>query len=316
MIARKWVVAAFVAVTLLASGAALAQGTSSTPESDGGVTPYIIAGPNPGGNRTCADVGYAFYGDATYYSCWSAQSNFVDDLFSLGFEDISGNADCDRNVIEVQVAGGTYVSFQAAPDGVGAAIIKGGSSANVYVYNPQAFSDSGLASPLVPSGAPAGLSNIGGFCWNPLEDEGPPLGCYEGETAWSAGTRYVARGNWATYTKYYDNAKTVELLAGQTMVAGDVTFSEPDGGLVTITIELDAGWRFALVPVGEEGGMPIFDNNVKIQHYGSTPPNKNPAPGLFQWKSTEEGDLAQIVVPQAKFYGVHVDVEQEVECPE
>lgn len=306
---HKWIVTAFAAVALFASGAALAQGTPSTPISDEGVTPYIIPGANPGGNRTCAEVGFAFFGNATYYQCWSARSNFGGGVFSEEFGDISGNLNCDRNVIEVDTDG-TYVSFTASPDGVGAAIVKGSSDANVYVYEPQAASDSGLASPPNPSGEPAGLSNLT-FCWNP----GTPLGCFEGETAWAAGSRYTNRGNWATYTSYSGIEKTVDLLAGQTMDAGNVTFSAPAAGVVTITIELHAGWRFALVPVGEENGQPIFDNNVKIQHYDSAP-SGNPSPGLFQWKSVEEGNFAEIEVPQASFYGVHVDVEREVECPE
>jgi hypothetical protein len=313
MNAQKWVVAAVVTVALCFSGALLAQGTPSTPVSEGGVTPYIIPGSNPGGNRTCAEVGYVIHSNATYYSCWSAKFNYPAD-FPADFSDISGNLDCERNVIEVETDG-TYVSFNSFPDGVGAALIKGSNDTNVYVYEPQAFTDAGLASPPNPNGEPAGLSNIGGFCWNPDEPEGPPIGCWDGETAWAAGSRYVRRGNWATYTSYSNPPKTVNLLAGQTMLAGEVTFSAPDGGVVTITIELNEGWRFAMVPVGEENGLPIFDNNVKVQHYASAP-SGNPSPGLFQWKQFAEGDFTEIEVPAANFYGVHVDVEREIECPE
>jgi hypothetical protein len=35
---------------------------ASTPESNGGIIPYIIPGSNPGGNRTCAEVSLAFGG--------------------------------------------------------------------------------------------------------------------------------------------------------------------------------------------------------------------------------------------------------------
>ena len=301
---------------LLLSGSAMAvvDGVPSAPTSDGGVTPYIIPGANPGGNRTCAEAGKAYFGNATYYQCWSAKRDPGD--FGLGFADISGNLLCDRNVINAS-NDGTFVEFTAGPDGVGAALIKGGSGGgNVYMYEPQALSDSGLASPLNPSGYPAALSHVDSFCWNPVStDPGPGLGCYEDETAWAAGTRYVNKGNWATYTAYFSKLKTVVLFAGQTMDAGDVTFSVPSNGNVTITIELNPGWRFALNPVGENNGTPIFDNNIKVQDYTVKPLAKNPAPGLFLWKKFAEGQYAQIVVPLNNFYGVHVDVEREVDCP-
>jgi hypothetical protein len=38
--------------------------------------------------------------------------------------------------------------------------------------------------------------------------------CQE-ETAWAAGSRYVSRGNWATYTPYNGEAKSVTLFAGR-----------------------------------------------------------------------------------------------------
>lgn len=309
------VITALGAAALLVSSAAMAVNTPSKPISDGGVTPYIIPGDNTGGIRTCAEVGKAFFGNALYYQCRSAKRNYPDE-FVLGFGDISGNALCDRNAITVEVTDGTYVSFEAGPDGVGAAIIKGSSDSNVYVYEPQALSDSGLAPPLAASGVPAGLSHIGGFCWNPVgPDEGPPLECFDDETAWANGSRYVNRGNWATYTSYNGVAKSVVLFAGKTLDAGDVSFSAPADGVVTITIQLNPGWRFALNPVGEEGGVTIYDNNVKVQHYASAP-SGNPEPGLFQWKEFAEGDFHEIEVPQANFYGVHVDVERLVECPD
>jgi hypothetical protein len=289
--------------------------TSSAPISNSGEVPYIIPGANPGGNRTCAEVGAAIWHNATYYQCWSAKRDPGD--FNLGFADISGNPLCDRNAITA-TNDGTYVEFTAGPDGVGAAILKGGSGGgNVYVYDPQAFSDSGLASPLNPNGNPAGLSHSDGFCWNPVQDDdGPVPGCYDDETAWANGTRYVRRGNWATYTSYSSAFKSVVLFAGQTMDAGDVSFSAPVAGEVTITIDLNDGWRFALNPVGEVDGAPIFDNNIKVQNYPGVPPAKNPAPGLFQWKKVAMGQHGEIKVPVASYYGVHVDVEREVDCPD
>lgn len=318
----KFVLPVVSTIAILASSLTIAnhEATLSAPESlDQQIVPYIIPGANPGGNRNCAEVGAAIWHNAAYYQCWSAKRDPGD--FGLGFADISGNPLCDRNTITAS-NDGTYVEFTAGPDGVGAAILKGGSGGgNVYVYAPQALNDSGLASPLNPNGNPAGLSHSDGFCWNPVErDDGPGPGCYEDETAWGTGTRYVTRGNWATYTTYNGGAMTVNLLAGQTMLAGVVDFSAPVGGIVTISIFLNEGWRFALNPVGEIDGTPIFDNNIKVQHYTVKPQAKNPAPGLFQWKTVAEsdqfGEIDVPAVPAGKYYGVHVDVEREVDCPE
>lgn len=156
--------AIFLLVTLvvlaLSVGAAFAQGNASTPVSNGGVTPYIIAGENSGGNRTCAEVGLAFFGDANYYEFSSERVNYNSGVFDQAFPGgLTVNTD------------GTYVSFSST-FGIGAVIVKGGNDANVYVYEPQRTSDSGLAAPPNASGNPAGLSNIT-FCWNP---EPPPPG--------------------------------------------------------------------------------------------------------------------------------------------
>ncbi len=126
--------------------------------------------------------------------------------------------------------------------------------------------------------------------------------CWEGETAWADGERYVEQGNWATYTPYVPDS-TVTLYAGQTMDAGTVYFSEAVDGWVTITITLNYGWRFADVA-----------ENVKIQDYEFAP-SGNPSPGQFDHKGYATESPFVIVVPENNFYGVHVDVEQQVDCP-
>jgi hypothetical protein len=152
----------FISVIALVVGmfapAALAANVASSPVSSGGVTPYIIDGANEGGNRTCAEVGQAFFGDPNYYQYSSDRINYngtFDKAFPAG---LTVNTD------------GTYVSFTST-FGIGAVIVKGSNDANVYVYDPQSKSDSGLASPPNASGNPAGLSNIT-FCWNPTDGEG------------------------------------------------------------------------------------------------------------------------------------------------
>ena len=119
------------------------------------------------------------------------------------------------------------------------------------------------------------------------------------ETAWADGERYVKRGNWATYTAYNGVAKTVTLFAGQTYDIGTVTFSAPNNGFVTITINLN-----------EFGAFQNTDENVKIEGYTKAP-NKNPAPGRFSYKDYAEGTTYEIVVPSYNFYGIHVDAQRK-----
>lgn len=141
------------------------------------------------------------------------------------------------------------------------------------------------------------------ICCNP-PTQNP--GCeWIGETAWGAGKRYVTRGNWATYTSYQSSAP-VKLLAGQTLEAGWINFSAVVDGYVTITIELNEGWRLKTVE------DVIVKDAVKVQGYTSTPPAANPAPGLF---TTYKDNKLEFKVPYFKFYGIHLDVEWE-KCEE
>ncbi|NPU96496.1 MAG: hypothetical protein HPY51_04695 [Candidatus Omnitrophica bacterium] len=128
--------------------------------------------------------------------------------------------------------------------------------------------------------------------------------CWEGETAWAKGSRYVTNGNWAMYVAYNGEEKTVDLIAGQFYDVGDVTFSAPLGDMVIITITLN-----------DQGQFQNVNENVKIQDYASAP-SGNPNPGEFASKGTATGTSFSISVPVNNFYGVHVDVERKVECTE
>lgn len=181
-----------------------------------------------------------------------------------------------------------------------AVIVKGGPGANVYVYGcgegeECSTGDTGLISPLNQGGNTPELSNIA-FCWTVCEEK-----CYDfdGETAWAAGTRYITRGNWATYTTYAEG--TVDIFAGQTIPVGTATFSAVVDGKVTITIELTGDW--VLEDVVEA---------VKIQGYDVKPPAVNPAPGLF---TTYKGNELTVTVPAFNFYGIHLNVGKWVEVP-
>jgi hypothetical protein len=131
--------------------------------------------------------------------------------------------------------------------------------------------------------------------------------CFEfkGETAWAAGTRYVSKGNWATFTAFVPGS-TVTLFAGQSHNAGTATFSAVVDGYVTIDFNLTGDWMFAEVA-----------ENVKIQNY-SVAPKGNPSPGGFAFKGDAEGKTFTITVKEDKFYGIHLDVgvKVKVDCPE
>lgn len=305
---KKLLLASALAVAIN-GGAVVASGTPSTPISKEGIIPYIIDGANPGGNRTCGEVGLAFFNNATTYSCYSARSNYESGAFDKTFVDLSGNDGCKDTTIDVSVTGNTLVSWSSTGGTVGAAIVKGSAAANVYNYMPQIFGDSGLASPVNPSNGNAGLSNLT-FCWNP--DPKEPPACYESDTAWGAGSRYITRGNWATYTAYGAD-KTVDLYAGQTKLAGAVHFSAVANGKVIITINLNEGWRFRMKPVNDVEGE--FANNVHVNGYAATPAAINPAPGSFPWVKVAVGSSTSIEVDAKAFYGVHADVEKQVACP-
>jgi len=138
------------------------------------------------------------------------------------------------------------------------------------------------------------------YCVAICEDEPPVEVCYKDETAWAAGPRYVEQGNWATYTPYVANS-TVDVFAGQNYLIGTATFSEVVDGKVTITLISLNGGR--LQEVAE---------SVKIQGF-ETPPSGNPAPGQF---NTYKGNETSITVDAYPYYGIHLDAQRVVDCPE
>jgi hypothetical protein len=240
----------------------------------------------------CAQLDYAHE-----YSCkideWTG-------LIDGDFECPIASGDVGENTITIGENDGTYFDW-AARSAVGAVIVKGGNTANVYRYDPQASADTGLHAPLNPnSGNFYEVSHVS-FCWN---EEVNACEWIE-ETAWAGGDRYIPRGNWATYTPYVPNG-AVTLYAGQELEAGTVSFSEAVDGVVTITIELNEGFRFADDPEGE---------NVKIQGYDAPPPRKNPEPGQFKHKFDASTSPFPAPVPASAYYGVHIEVEWEF-CPE
>lgn len=119
------------------------------------------------------------------------------------------------------------------------------------------------------------------------------------ETAWVDGTRYITKGNWATFTLYPGAGASVNIYAGQDLMIGTATFSAPDiNNKIIIDIELSNGFVFADV-----------QDNLKVQDY-ALDPYGNPSPGKFEWKATCTGNKGSITVPMNNLYGVHLDVGQ------
>ena len=207
--------------------------------------------------------------------------------------------------------GQELVKFEVVDGKAGKVYVKGGSGGNLYDYSPDGVkADEGLHAPVNPSGYYADVSHVSFcLCYEPEEEEV----CYKDETAWAAGSRYVEKGNWATYVTYGGVEKTVNVYAGQTMLAGTATFSAPVDGWVDITIELANGFVFWGDDLDEDG---IADSdNVKVQDYEFAP-SGNPSPGLFEWKETAplKSTSWTITVPENNFYGVHLDVAYPVAC--
>lgn len=106
------------------------------------------------GNTSCEDVGY--------YPQSSGKVDYVDGNFVFEYPETGWPFG-----LVVNVTDGRYVSF-ALPENsefcVGAVIVKGGASSNVYTYDPGVKFDIELSAPLNASGLPAGLSNLT-FCF-------------------------------------------------------------------------------------------------------------------------------------------------------
>ncbi len=207
----------------------------------------------------------------------------------------------DGNLITIYDSNGTTFSWSSEWP-VCTVIVKGGPDANVYYYPAGSFGDTALVAPVnLNNNKLYGISHVT-FCYN------EPELCWKDETAWAAGDRYVDQGNWATFTEYDPEGLEVILYAGQTHKAGIVTFSAPVNGEVEICIVLNPGFRFADV-----------EENVKIQDYEDPPFMDNPggpSPGGFAHKGEADPEvfIFCINVPENNFYGVHVDVERQVEC--
>jgi hypothetical protein len=259
-----------------------ALSTPSTPISDGLVTPIIVDNPGPGGNVTCDMLDGNFPLSTGKFNYIKETDEWEDDdevIFeNFPYEGITVEYDPETKTL----------SFTANVPGycVGAVIVKGGPSANIYLYPEGTSSDSGLGAP-----DNADLSNLT-FCLIECEEEE----CWEGETAWGGNTVGGGAGWWY----YYDTNGPVrqDFYAGQNLVEG--AYVEVIDGVMTIVL----GENMRLDPEATDP--------VKVQGY-NTIPNRRPAAGVF---TTYKGYELSFPVDPFTFYAIHLDVEVKVECPE
>jgi hypothetical protein len=263
-----------------------ALSTPSTPVSDGDVTPFIIEEDGPGGNVTCdmLDGNFALSTGKFNYDAETGEWEDDDEVIyeNFPYEGITVEYDPETKTL----------SFTANVPGycVGAVIVKGGPSANIYFYPEGISSDSGLGAP-----GNADLSNLT-FCLIECEDEE----CYEfyDETAW-AGIAGPGSAWWFIIDTTLDGP--YQIYAGQKLVEG--AFVNIESGMLTI----DFGDYLTLQDVSEP---------IKIQGY-NTIPNRRPAAGGF---TTYKGDFPAdgVNVAGFRYVAVHLDAKVKVlvDCPE
>lgn len=226
-----------------------------------------------------------------------------------GAYDSKGKLEKDfENVITISKATRYTFDWKSYPYPIGAVVVQGGPMDNIFFYDSAVNSDTELYPFDSGTKKKETISHIS-FCWNKTDENGNDE-CYQEETAWAAGLPYVGANQWAMYVDYAGVEKEVDLLAGQYMDAGTVTFSAPVDGWVTITVNLKNGFVFYYDLADEED-----DDNLKVQDY-EFPPEGNPAIGKFDWKTFIPGGSTTgiIVVPENNYYGVHLDVAFPVEC--
>jgi flagellar basal body rod protein FlgG len=172
---------ALVALALILLGAfAIAQ---PAPAAASHVTPTVISG-----NPSCTDLGYDFGYKPQPEPPPSGTYSFPGDPINT----VTINSD------------GTYFDWSSTL-GIDAVIVKGGSNANVYAYDPPAesFGDTGLHSPINPNnGSPYAISHIE-FCYD-----------YEVDVSKTAET---------TFTRTYEWDITKDFDGEYWMFAGDST---------------------------------------------------------------------------------------------
>ncbi len=219
----------------------------STPTSAGGCVPVTLNVDKPrGGNVTCNDVGEAIMGDPAYFDLCGDRINYEDSDFD-GMPDFNG-LPADLNV----VVDGNFISFDLKGKcikigekfyKVGAVIVKGSNSANVYFYEGGSLGDSGLAAP----GGKHMVSNLT-FCFIECEQQeliiavkslyrdGTNVTYCESfgtlaffNSAW-CGTVYLGVNDYPSTASFHMGIPSTNTIVGEvTVIDGDVTVTLAEG---------------------------------------------------------------------------------------
>lgn len=220
----------------------------STPISSIQVTPYLIPGENNGGNRTCAEVGLAFMGDANYFAHCGDKVDYDDGMFIGGFPE-GLNVTVEGNFVSFSTDG--CIEMNGSSYKVGAVIVKGSNNANVYFYEGGTYHDSGLAAP----GGNRMVSNLT-FCFVECEDEEEELiiavkSYYYNENnnlTWCASIgQYefnTPQGYWCNFTgyNYYPSTTSFDMHKDYSLstIIGNTAVTEGNNSLI-VTINLGEG---------------------------------------------------------------------------
>jgi len=153
-----------------------------------------------------------------------------------------------------------------------------------------------------------GIGSKKTFTWGECSDE----------TAWAAGTRFLPKGNWATFTPYQPATWSeywrewipqIAIYAGQNIKVGNLAFEDLGDGTVKIHFYLHACTD--LLWVDPETKTEIYPEAIKIQGYDTPPVGIQPIPGSFDYKGIGfplSGNDRYVIVPKANFYGIHLDL--------
>jgi len=126
--------------------------------------PICEADPN-GSDKCCFGEGTPVSDNSVTPDDWNDNPTCVDLGFEQGIKFDPPNPVASGNILWDFDPADPYVNWSSSFP-VDAVIMKGGSvGANVYYYSPPSDGDRGLATPINPSGKPAGLSHID-FCYN------------------------------------------------------------------------------------------------------------------------------------------------------
>lgn len=237
--------------------------STSTPISYNGIAPVIISGANRGGNRTCDEVASAF--NTTFDLCGD-KLDYTDIDFDGDYE-FSGQFPDGLNV----TVNGNFVSFSSSGClliggkyfKVGAVIVKGSASANIYYYPDGTNGDSGLAAP----GGNRMVSNLT-FCFYECDDQPQVIAikCVFNEDGYNrfgvtSGTNYFypsANGFWCadwflgvnaypfTGPLYLNQAGLFDTIVGEANLVD---------GKIVITLYGDRQLQYANIYIGTLDGL-------------------------------------------------------------